>query len=52
LIVVDRTLAKISFGDGDQPATMETSMRKGDFSDITLEASGAVILSAFLPKCQ
>jgi hypothetical protein len=48
-------LSKITFS-GDhyysKPVTMETSMTEADFSGKVLEASGATVLAAFLPKCQ
>jgi hypothetical protein len=34
-----------------EPVTMETSMVEADFSGKGLCASGAFMLSAFLPKC-
>jgi hypothetical protein len=34
-----------------KPVTMETSMVEADFSGKHLGASGAIMLSAFLPKC-
>ena len=44
-------LVSITFGDL-QTATMKTSMTEADFSDKQLGASGAIIVAAFLPKCQ
>ena len=44
-------LATITFGDS-QAATMNTSMTDADFSGKYLGASGAIIVAAFLPKCQ
>ena len=48
-------LAKFSIS-GDQgysaPVTIETSMTEADFSGKCLMASGAIMLAAFLPKCQ
>jgi hypothetical protein len=40
-------------GDSDdsKPVTMETSMTEADFSGKGLGPSGAIMLSAFLPKC-
>ena len=35
-----------------EAVTIETSMTKADFSGKVLEASGAIMLAAFLPKCQ
>jgi hypothetical protein len=34
-----------------QPVTMKTSMTEADFNRKGLGASGAIMLSAFLPKC-
>ena len=34
------------------PVTMEASMTEADFSGKYLMASGAIMLAAFLPKCQ
>ena len=34
------------------PVTIETSMTEADFSGKYLMASGAIMLAAFLPKCQ
>jgi hypothetical protein len=34
-----------------KPVTMETSMTEADFSGKGLGLSGAIMLSAFLPKC-
>ena len=34
------------------PVTAETSMTEADFSKKMLGASGAIMLAAFLPKCQ
>jgi hypothetical protein len=34
-----------------KPVTMETSMVEADFSGKHLGVSGAIMLSAFLPKC-
>ena len=44
-------LTTITFGD-DEAVTMNTSMTEADFSGKYLEASGAIIVAAFLPKCQ
>jgi hypothetical protein len=38
-------------GHGNTPVTMETSMTVADFSGKYLGTSGAIMLSAFLPKC-
>ena len=41
------------FGGYDRPpVTMETSMLEADFSNKKLGVSGAIMLAAFLPKCQ
>ena len=34
------------------PVTIEASMKEADFSGKHLGASGAIMLAAFLPKCQ
>ena len=52
-----RALAKFTFSGqvGRQegpPVTMETSMVEADFSGKKLGVSGAIMLAAFLPKCQ
>ena len=50
-----RALAKFTFdGSGyqSQPVTMESSMTEADFSGKNLYAAGAIMLAAFLPKCQ
>jgi hypothetical protein len=47
-------ISKFTFsGDGysSKPVTMETSMTEADFSRNGLRVSGAIMLSAFLPKC-
>jgi hypothetical protein len=47
-------LSKFTFSGDDsdsRPVTMETSMTTADFSRKGLYASGAIMLSAFLPKC-
>jgi hypothetical protein len=38
-------------GDGNTSVTMEISMTEADFSGKGLVLSGAIMLSAFLPKC-
>jgi hypothetical protein len=38
-------------GTGSKPVTMKTSMTKANFSRRRLGISGAIMLSAFLPKC-
>jgi hypothetical protein len=35
-----------------QPVTMETTLTKADFSGKYLGVSGAMMVAAFLPKCQ
>ena len=35
-----------------KPVTIETSTTEADFSDKDLGVSGAIMLTAFLPKCQ
>jgi hypothetical protein len=50
----NRALSQFTFsGDynSSKPVTMETSMTEADFSGKDLYASGAIMLSAFLPKC-
>jgi hypothetical protein len=54
--ILQFTCSGESFHDGsswrDAPAvTMETSMTEADFSGQHLGVSGAIMLSAFLPKC-
>ena len=44
-------LETITFGDV-HTATMKTDMTKADISGKQLGASGAIIVAAFLPKCQ
>jgi hypothetical protein len=46
-------LAKFVFSgdDNSKSVTMETTMTVADFSGKGLGASGAIMLSAFLPKC-
>ena len=49
-----RALEAITFG-GDEQAdhvTMKTDMAKADLSGKQLGASGAIVVAAFLPKCQ
>ena len=41
----------ITFGD-KQAVTMKTTMTEADFSRKQLGASGAIIVAAFLVKCQ
>jgi Ran GTPase-activating protein (RanGAP) involved in mRNA processing and transport len=38
-------------GDGNTPVTMEISMTEADFSAKALGTSGAIMVAAFLPKC-
>jgi hypothetical protein len=50
----NRAMLKFTFsGDNyhSKPVTMETSMTEADFSRKGLGISGAIMLSAFLPKC-
>ena len=35
-----------------KPVTIESSMTEADFSGKVLQASGAIMLTAFLPKCR
>ena len=56
-IAVNGALAKFTFsgmvaGKDGPPVTIETSMTEADFSNKKLGASGAIMLAAFLPKCQ
>ena len=44
-------LETITFGD-EQAATMKADMTKADLSGKKLGVSGAIIVAAFLPKCQ
>ena len=44
-------LETITFGD-KQAVTMKADMIEADFSGKELRASGAIIVAAFLPKCQ
>ena len=46
-----RALETITFGD-KQAATMKTIMTEADLSGKQLDAPGAIIVAAFLPKCQ
>ena len=50
-ITTKGALETITFGDFEA-ATMETNMTEADFSGKYLGASGAIMLAAFLPKCQ
>ena len=50
-ISANGALETITFGD-NQAVTMNTSMTEADFSGKYLAASGAIIVAAFLPKCQ
>jgi hypothetical protein len=50
----NRAISQFTFSGDDydsKPVTMETSMTKADFSGKGLGISGAIMLSAFLPKC-
>ena len=44
-------LETITFGDA-HAVTMQASMTEADFSGKELGAPGAIIVAAFLPKCQ
>ena len=46
-----RALETITFGD-EQAATMKADMTEADLSGKKLGVSGAIIVAAFLPKCQ
>ena len=46
-----RALETITFGD-EQAATMKADMTEADLSSKKLGVSGAIIVAAFLPKCQ
>ena len=41
-----------AYAEDGPPVTIETSMTEADFSKKELGASGAIMLAAFLPKCQ
>ena len=50
-----RAMTKLTIsGDYDEsePVTIESSMTEADFSGKILQASGAIMLAAFLPKCR
>jgi hypothetical protein len=52
-IIDNGVISKFTFsgeGYGNKPVTMETSMTEADFSGSGLGVSGAIMLSAFLPK--
>ena len=51
MMMIHRTLTKLTFGATNQPATMEISMISADLSGKELRPSGAIVLAAFLPKC-
>jgi hypothetical protein len=51
MMMIHRTLTKLTFGATHQPATMEISMISADLSGKELWPSGASVLAAFLPKC-
>jgi hypothetical protein len=51
VMMIHRTLTKLTFGATNQPATMEISMVSADLSGKELSSSGASVLAAFLPKC-
>ena len=46
------TFSGMVFSKEGPPVTIETSMAKADFSGKKLGVSGAIVLAAFLPKCQ
>jgi Ran GTPase-activating protein (RanGAP) involved in mRNA processing and transport len=50
-ISASSSLCKLTFGDSS-PVTMETTMTAGAFARKRLGVSGALILAAFLPRCQ
>ena len=50
-ISANGALETITFGD-NQAVTMKTVMIEADFSGRELGVSGAIIVAAFLPKCQ
>ena len=51
MMMIHRTLTKLTFGATNQPATMEISMISADLSRKELGPSGASALAAFLHKC-
>jgi hypothetical protein len=51
MMMIHRTLIKLTFGATIQPSTMEISMISADLSWKELGPSGASVLAAFLPKC-
>jgi hypothetical protein len=51
MMMIHRTLTKLTFGGTHQPATMEISAISVDLSGKELWPSGASVLAAFLPKC-
>ena len=57
LLAIPTSGALVKFTiSGDQynskPVTIETTMTEANFSGKVLQASGAIMLAAFLPKCQ
>jgi hypothetical protein len=52
MFVNHRTITKISFGSVRSPAVLEISMKNADLSGKELGTSGAILIAAFLPKCQ
>ena len=50
-VYANGALEAITFGD-KQAVTMKTDMAEADLSGKQLGASGAMIVAAFLPKCQ
>jgi hypothetical protein len=51
MMMIHRTLTKLTFGATNHPATLEISMISADLSWKELGPSGASVLAAFLPKC-
>ena len=43
-------MTTITFGN-NEAVTMSTSMTEADYSDKVIEASGAMLVAALLPKC-
>jgi hypothetical protein len=53
-IIDNGAMSVFTFDGGDsdsKPVTMKTSMTEADFSGKVLRGPGAIMLSAFLPKC-
>ena len=51
LLSSNRMLETITFGN-KEAVTMKDDMAKADFSGKSLGTAGAMIVAAFLPKCQ